>query len=56
MIYLLAQEYAQTEYGLGYGLIALFIFLGVLMIALPRPRKASIFEEDKKKKRKKKKR
>lgn len=43
----------QTEYGLAYLLTAAFVLLGVLLVCIPRPRKAD-FEDPKKKKSKKK--
>lgn len=36
---LLAQEFNQTEYGLGWGLTLGLILLGMLTICIPRPRK-----------------
>lgn len=36
---LLAQDFNQTEYGLGWALILGLIFLGMLSICIPRPRK-----------------
>ena len=47
---LIAQTYTQEQYGQGYAMTIAMILLGVLMIAIPRPRKSSIFEEEKKKK------
>lgn len=31
--------YEQTEYGLAYALIFAFLFLGMLVVCIPRPRK-----------------
>lgn len=34
----------QTEYGLAYGLVIGLIFLGLLTVCIPRPRKRDIAE------------
>ncbi len=34
----------QTEYGLAYGLVIGLIFLGMLVVCVPRPRKRDIAE------------
>ncbi len=54
---LLAQDFNQSEYGLAWGLVLGLIFLGVLAVCIPRPRKtvpkSMQAEEEKKSKRKK---
>lgn len=36
---LLAQDFNQTEYGMGWALTLGLIFLGLLAVSIPRPRK-----------------
>ena len=59
LFFILAQNYEQTEYGLAYAMVFGLIFLGILMLCVPRPRKKALFDPEaakgKKKKRKKKK-
>ena len=45
-------QYAQTEYNQSYGLVALFLLLGLMVICIPRPRRADFInpEEERKKK------
>ena len=46
----LAQQYDQTEYGMGYLLVAAFIVLGLLAICVPRPRRSNFLDPEEEKK------
>ena len=39
-------QYTQTEYGQGYALVALFLVLGLLLICVPRPRRADFIDPE----------
>ncbi|MEM7452925.1 MAG: hypothetical protein AAF456_01095 [Planctomycetota bacterium] len=44
----LIAQYAQQEYGLAYGLVFALVFLGLLVVCIPRPRKKELIVEPKK--------